>query len=113
MHIPTLNNVELDADHQRIFDYLNELGDTDEDFYKKLVNLQRYLLSHALKEEALMASVKYPRTLEHAWIHEALVAKAGTFMVGRLGVEELGKVLAHHIDTEDRKFAEWKAAQEV
>ncbi|ROR32368.1 bacteriohemerythrin [Inmirania thermothiophila] len=114
---------EIDAQHRRIVDYINELGDAigagdGAAIAATLHDLVDYTLTHFSFEERLMARARYPAFEEHRALHEHFQQEVRDwrerFQRGEdVAAEvraELRTWLLRHIQVEDHKYAPWVRA---
>ncbi|MDR1975772.1 MAG: bacteriohemerythrin [Campylobacteraceae bacterium] len=110
---------EIDNQHKRIVQYINELHGAlvlnDKDAVKDIfLNIADYTLSHFSFEEKLMREAGYHMFAEHKSTHEAFISTIGKYkfafdagrdITGQL-MAELQIWLTHHILHEDKDYKE-------
>ncbi|WP_244825490.1 bacteriohemerythrin [Carboxylicivirga linearis] len=118
----SVNNVEIDNEHKKLFDLLN-------DFYKGIqsnspkfqlqeliVGLLDYTKTHFAREEDYMKRIGYPEFDDHQQQHAAFIEKAQSFhtkltegkMILSLEVTNfLKQWLVNHIKGTDQKYARY------
>jgi len=114
-----LNISEIDQQHRKLVDMINELNDAmraakgKELLGKILSGLVAYAGSHFKTEERIFERLGYPETEKHKAEHAAFVKKVSDFKqgfeAGRLGVSLqvmtfLSDWLQHHIKGSDKKY---------
>ena len=112
-------NKEIDADHQLLIYYTNDLHDSivnrvPIDTIKQLVlRMSTHIHAHFSKEEAILYRTGYPDYLEHRSIHQRILqeyeiisgkALNGEISLGALMSFLVEKVVIEHINQEDCKF---------
>ncbi len=110
----------IDGQHRRLFDYLGGLdrflrtGEGWLAVHQLLEDLQRWAEVHFAVEEALMEIMAYPEATRHVQCHHEFAATLNMFreraLVENIAVQTSALLhgwLAHHIDVEDRKYAEF------
>ncbi|HEX6572801.1 MAG TPA: hemerythrin family protein [Steroidobacteraceae bacterium] len=113
----------IDRQHRELFErseqILESLRKGSPQFVPDLERLMSEIAVHFADEEAILEQCAYPGLAGHRRSHEALTAKAlrlqAEAAAGRISREELtrfllGEVVADHMLTEDRRFAELFAA---
>jgi hemerythrin-like metal-binding protein len=113
----------IDRQHRELFErseqILEWLRKGSPRFVPDLERLMSEIAAHFADEEAILEQRAYPGLAGHRRAHEALTAKAlrlqAEAAAGRISREELtrfllGEVVADHMLTEDRRFAELFAA---
>jgi len=109
---------EIDRQHQRIIDYLNQLGDLRQGGHAKktisrvLDETIDYTVSHFVFEEGLMEKSGYHFSDLHRKVHDIFIRKLkglkAQFDEGEDIVEELRSLLSrwlfNHIRTEDKNY---------
>jgi len=109
---------EIDRQHQRIIDYLNQLGELRQGGYAKktisrvLDETIDYTVSHFVFEEGLMEEAGYHFSDLHRKVHDIFIRKLkalkARFDAGEDIVEELRGLLSrwlfNHIRTEDKNY---------
>lgn len=117
----SVGNAELDHQHQRLFQIINELyaalenGETQSSVERALQSLIEYTRSHFAAEEALMLQHKYPGYAGHKRMHDQLLDKVTEYGL-RLNQGEsdlaanvlpflIGDWLMDHITVTDKKYA--------
>jgi hemerythrin-like metal-binding protein len=115
----------LDADHQQLIEYINELhavvtaggGDGLQELLAKLV---RYTHQHFTREEAFLRAAGYPGLAEHVQQHQEMMSRVNDFArrIGEAdpqpGVELylfLSNWLATHVRQADMAAAEFVRAK--
>lgn len=124
----TVNNDVLDAQHQELFNKINELLDAminegAEDIVEDMVHFfKQYMEGHLRYEENFLADIGYPETAEHAAQHTEFVDKYKE-LKERLDVADdkskmvmeienfMGSWLTTHIQVEDKKYANFIASR--
>ncbi len=116
---------DIDRDHRALFALANDLLSgivADRDFGRLTESVQSLLgkaKEHFLREEAVLTSVGYPRTAQHAAMHRQLTEKAAhlaaEFGAGRIEIGPVFEFLAHdmivrHMLGADREFFPFLAA---
>jgi hemerythrin-like metal-binding protein len=112
----------LDDQHNGLFETLNELHDAMAKGQAKnitgplLQSLVDYTHDHFAAEEALMATTKYPRLIEHRARHHELIQQVNDF-VNRFNRGEIAlslplmqflrEWLTTHIQKEDMAYSGW------
>ncbi|MDR1615349.1 MAG: bacteriohemerythrin [Campylobacteraceae bacterium] len=110
---------EIDNQHKKIVQYINELHEAfvlnDKNIVKNtLFNITEYVISHFSFEEKLMEEAEYPQFMHHKSIHENFVSSIGKYKIafnegrditGQL-MAELQIWLTQHILIEDRAYKE-------
>jgi len=119
---------ELDAQHQKLIQLLNELNDGLKDGSAKskldliLTELTSYTALHFTTEERWMADTGYPGLATQQAEHGALLKQvnqfqadydAGTAFVSIKLMSFLSSWVRHHILKEDMSYAVWAQAQAV
>lgn len=117
----SVDNPQIDADHQTLIGLVNEFGDTAtkhpdatqlEGILQKLIE---YTSTHFEREENLMREIGYARTREHLNQHAKLLARVNDLQkemqLGRISIaietaELLRFWLTSHIMLSDRDLAE-------
>lgn len=114
-----LNIAEIDQQHRRLVDMINQLDDAmrqskgKELLDKILTGLVSYAGSHFRTEERIFDRLGYPETAKHKAEHAAFVKKVSEFKqgfdAGRLGLSMqvmtfLSDWLQHHIKGSDKKY---------
>lgn len=122
----SVNNAELDGQHQRLFQIINELyatlqaGEEKHSVERTLGSLIDYTRSHFAAEEALMRQHGYPDYAAHKEMHDRLLDKVSEYAL-RLDLGEsglaaevlpflIGDWLMDHITVTDRKYAPFLAS---
>lgn len=115
----SVDNDLMDAQHQKLFDLLNQLydaqqqGKTQEGISRGLVGLSRYSMEHFQAEELLMEKNNYPelevQRREHAVFIEKVVELQHQYLNGNLREVEpmlvfLKNWLVSHILVTDQKY---------
>lgn len=115
----SVDNDQMDAQHQKLFDLLNQMhdaqqhGKTQESISRGLVGLSRYAMEHFQSEELLMEKNNYPelevQRREHAVFIEKVVELQHQYLNGQLvQVEPMLKFLkdwlVSHILITDQKY---------
>ncbi len=108
----------IDAQHQRIVEYINTLAsmqdDIDSDTVAKLIDsLVDYTFSHFAFEESLMEEAGYEYLSIHQGTHEAFTRRItvlhSQFKAGQDVSKDLGKLLLtwliDHIQSDDQSYA--------
>ncbi|MDR2081252.1 MAG: bacteriohemerythrin [Campylobacteraceae bacterium] len=110
---------EIDNQHKKIVEYINELHEaiilSDKNIVKNtLFHITDYIVSHFSFEEKLMKEADYPQFIHHKNIHETFVSNIGRYKIafneghdiaGQL-MAELQIWLTKHILQEDRAYKE-------
>jgi hemerythrin-like metal-binding protein len=109
----------IDRQHRELFERSEEILESlrkgSPRFGADLERLMSEIAGHFADEEAILEQRTYPGLAGHRHSHEALMAKAlrlqAEAAAGRISREELtrfllGEVVADHMLTEDRRFAE-------
>ncbi|VAX09618.1 hypothetical protein MNBD_GAMMA25-2338 [hydrothermal vent metagenome] len=109
---------EIDKQHHRIVDYINELDDAnvskDRDKVSKvLVGLTDYTKTHFIYEENLLRKSGYPLSDSHQKVHNTFIAHMDKFRlrheqgedVARPLMAELRIWLTNHIKKDDADYA--------
>ena len=111
---------ELDSQHRRLFEIINDLhlamksGQSKAVLGQTLDKLVDYTVKHFTAEEALMREKSYPALFQHKQIHDEFTArmkkfqdqhKAGAMMVTLDVMAVLQKWLVDHIQGTDLKYA--------
>ncbi len=112
-------NKEIDADHQLLVYYTNDLHDSiinrvQVDSIKELIlRMTTHIRTHFSKEEAILYQSGYTNYLEHRSIHQRILQEyeiiSGKALVGEISLGALmaflvEKVVIEHINQEDSKF---------
>jgi len=115
-----LNVTEIDQQHRRLVEMINELseamrqGKSKERLGKTLKGLVAYAGTHFKNEEHYFEKLGYPEAEKHKAEHAAFVRKMNEFThayeAGKLGVSTqlatyLGDWLQKHITGSDKKYA--------
>lgn len=110
---------EIDSQHRRLIDLINELNDAmiqgkgQEALGRILDGLIAYTRSHFAHEERLFAITAYPETTAHKTEHAELIRQVGEFQAGfsqgRVGLTVqimnlLTAWLSTHIQGSDKKY---------
>ena len=114
----------IDTQHQRLVDFLNQLGEAhDEKDRKKvsevLVGLTDYTINHFSFEERLMEKSGYPLSKEHKSVHDSFVARLSALVerhqqgedVTRKLRSEIQIWLYNHIKREDNDYATYASGR--
>ena len=74
-----IDDEEINAQHQTLFDLVNALMDAkgDSELTLCVIHLFKYTRQHFAYEEALMREVKFPFYEQHLLMHDALVSRLG------------------------------------
>ncbi len=114
-----LNIAEIDAQHHKLVDMINELNDAmrqskGKELLARILNgLVAYAGTHFKVEEVYFAKLGYPETEKHKAEHAAFVRKVSEFKqgfdAGKLGMSMqvmsfLSDWLQHHIKGSDKKY---------
>lgn len=81
----SLNNEDIDAQHQKLFALTNELIDqSDAHAHSEIVNetlyeLLKYIDVHFTDEEELLEKINYPKLDEHKKLHRGFTKKIAMF----------------------------------
>ncbi len=110
-----LNVRVIDYEHERLFDLLGRLKEKSADAHWILAELSDYALKHFLVEEELMRAYGYPKFAAHKAAHDLFRTRVGQMMTDLGATGEVSKTirvfleswLVNHIDTVDRKLAQW------
>lgn len=112
---------EIDQQHQRLIELINQLHEAMINKQAKLViskiidELTAYTIYHFQTEEKYMEQFKYKGIVSHKYEHETFVKKVGSFQkdyeAGKLGLSlEVMKFLqdwvSNHIKGIDKKYTE-------
>lgn len=115
----SVQNADMDKQHQRLFELLNQLHDAmgqgkgKETMPKIFDELVQYTRVHFAAEEALLQKYNYPAFAAHKALHEDLIAQLAKlqkqFQAGDLSTsmetrDFLMKWLADHIKGNDLKY---------
>ena len=78
--IYSVENLELDEDHKKIFSCINKIEDNlynrESKFFEEIINdLKEYSLIHFEKEEAYMRSIQFDKVEEHILEHKIFTQK--------------------------------------
>lgn len=108
----------IDTQHQRLVEYLNQLGDAHEQKDRDkvteiLTGLSDYTTTHFAFEEQLMEKSGYPLSKEHKGVHDSFVDRLSTLVerhhtgedVTRKLRSEIQIWLYNHIKREDNDYA--------
>ncbi len=113
---------EIDDQHKRWFDIINELHDAlksgkGPDTFEKTINsLLEYTQYHFAHEEAFMKKINYPSFHEHRRMHDAFKNEifnlqneflSGDVVMRSQVMSRLQGWLRDHILVEDRKYADF------
>lgn len=76
-----IGNVELDGQHQALFDMANELLNVQDKslLVRQTINLYRQVRAHFQHEETLMRKHQFPGLTSHAESHQQLMAQLHRF----------------------------------
>jgi hemerythrin len=112
---------EVDAEHRRFFELMNELyaamirGDGDEQLRSTLGSLMEYAAYHFVGEEEFLAAAGFPEVVaqrkQHAWFLEGLenlVLKDSE--AARTALSFMKNWFLEHILGTDKKYAAWLVA---
>lgn len=122
----SVEHAELDRQHQRLFQIINELyaaleaGETKDSVGRTLHALIDYTRSHFAAEESLMLRNNYPGYAAHKQMHDKLLDKVTEYGL-RLNLGEanlaadvlpflIGDWLMDHITVTDKKYAPYLVA---
>jgi hemerythrin len=115
----SVDNAQMDAQHQKLFDLINEIhdaqasGKTQQGISIGLAGLSRYAMEHFESEELLMEKNNYPelevQRREHAVFIEKVVDLQHQYLNGQLVqvegmLEFLKNWLVSHILINDQKY---------
>jgi len=118
---------EIDGEHKELFDAVGafELAMTRNteaaEIRALLRNLTASTVAHFAHEEAMMREAKYPGLTLHCADHRHLMEKLDAFTlrftrggaaITRHSIGFLRDWLLHHIENDDRRFADWLKAHE-
>ncbi|MBI5900573.1 MAG: bacteriohemerythrin [Rhodocyclales bacterium] len=108
---------QIDAQHRRIVDYINQLNDARKTGEKKAVGLvleglADYTLSHFGYEEAVMVAARFPGAAQHRRGHERFALQLAEYghryalgeEVAAEVLDTLNKWLLNHIKREDHDY---------
>jgi len=115
---------QIDEQHEELIRRVNNLAitynseETRENVRNTILFLEEYVLTHFSTEEAFMNQSGYPALDEHHSIHENYTAQVNRLVFSIHGQDLTPELIAeantllvnwlsHHIDEEDRKFADW------
>lgn len=116
----SLGLARIDAQHRKLFDYVNALEDAmrkgqgRQVLAKVLAGVAAYTREHFATEEELMQRAGFPELLPHKAAHEAFVKRVQEFQqkhqAGEVGVTvelvaSLGDWVRNHVLGMDRKYA--------
>ena len=116
----SVQNAEMDQQHQHLFGLLNKLheamgqGKSKETLPRVFEELVRYTQSHFAAEEALLQKYNYPGFVIHQRQHKDLITQvaelhkkflAGDFSVSMQTRDFLKDWLAEHIKGSDQKYS--------
>ena len=124
-----VGSAEIDADHKRLVQYVNELHDAVTESQSEkvvgriLIDLIEYTRDHFAREEKVMKGCGYPDLERHQKIHAALTRKvlifAQTYLrtptdqVKRELIDFLASWLVEHIIKEDRRVGNYLRGKDV
>lgn len=123
----SVNNVEIDNEHKKLFNLLTSFYDGIKNNSPKLqlqelINgLLDYTKTHFAREEAYMIRIGYPEFEDHKKQHEEFIEKAQAFhtkisdgkMILSLEVTNfLKQWLVNHIKGTDQKYARFASANQ-
>jgi len=108
---------EIDRQHRRIIDYLNQIDDVHGDRQKIGTLIEKavdYTASHFVFEEMLLEKAGYSFTALHSKVHDIFIRRINElkdrFNAGEDVAEDLRSLLSRwlisHIRTEDRNYVE-------
>ncbi len=81
----SVNIAEIDEQHKKLFDYINEIHEamrnkkTKEELGKILDKLTKYTVEHFRTEERYFDRYDYPRSKMHKLEHQVFIDKVGDF----------------------------------
>ena len=81
----SLDNEDIDAQHQKLFSLTNELiGHADADAHSEIINetlyeLLQYIDVHFSDEEEMLKNINYPKFDEHKKLHRGFTKKIAMF----------------------------------
>jgi hemerythrin len=109
----------IDAQHQRIVEYINIVEHVQQTKSKKellsvMDELVDYTLSHFAFEESLMEEAGYPFTTAHIKVHQLFAKRIGSFQQRAVAGENITEELLHvlkawlvnHIKRDDHDYSE-------
>jgi hemerythrin len=109
----------IDAQHQRIVEYINIVEHVQQTKSKKellsvMDELVDYTLSHFAFEESLMEEAGYPFTTAHIKVHQLFAKRVGSFQQRAVSGENITEELLHvlkawlvnHIKRDDHDYSE-------
>lgn len=117
----SVNNAQMDAQHQKLVGLINQLYDAmrqgmGKDVTGKIINeLYNYTITHFRAEERLMSEKNFPKLAEQEASHEKFTAKVNQFKQdfddGKLSLSMdimnfLQDWLKNHIMKMDKEYAE-------
>ncbi len=107
----------IDGQHQRIVDYINQLGQAIHSQDKHAIGtvldeLVDYTVSHFTFEESLLDEANYRMAVPHKAVHEMFIKRVARYQERHAGGEDvarslysmLGTWLIHHIKRDDRAY---------
>ncbi len=110
---------DIDKQHQRLVDYLNDLSTANENgdrtaMLNVLNNLVHYTKTHFTYEEELLERANYPFLRAHKRVHDIFAQRVGDFQQRAIGGENVGAELlsmlkiwlVNHIKGDDADYAE-------
>lgn len=113
----------IDGQHQRIVDYINQLGQAINAQDKHVIGsvldeLVDYTVSHFTFEESLLDEANYRMAVPHKAVHEMFIKRVARYQerhasgedVGRSVYGMLGTWLIHHIKRDDRAYVPYVKA---
>lgn len=120
--IYNIGHKEIDEQHQKLFEILNDLNDARENgngqnmlesIFKRLVD---YTVYHFSMEENIMNEINYPKVEEHSNAHEEFISKiyhcehnseTGNLLTSISLLDYLKRWIISHILGEDKEFGEY------
>ena len=118
----SLNNEELDAQHQQLFNLTNELiKHADADAHSEIINetlyeLLQYIDVHFSDEEKMLEELNYPKLAEHKRAHRNFTKKIARFcqdvVLGKSHIAEhlltfLSTWIMQHTGFDDQDFKKY------